>query len=61
MKLFTLTTAVLLNALALLTPSVEAAPVNLMEARALPTPASVATAKTYLAACKFRAELVPLP
>lgn len=50
MKFSTLTAAVLLNALALLTSLTEAAPVNLMEARALPTPVSVATAKTYLAA-----------
>ena len=49
MKLFTFTTIAVLNGLALLA---DAAPVNLMETkRALPTPVSVATAKTYLAAC----------
>ena len=49
MKFTTALVVVVLNALAL----VDAAPVNLMESRALPTPVSVATAKTYLAACTF--------
>jgi len=53
MKVFTLSTAVLINALALLTPLTQATLVNMMETRALPTPASVATAKKYLAARTF--------
>lgn len=36
--------------------TVSAAPLNLMESRALPTPVSVATAKTYLAALTIKAE-----
>jgi hypothetical protein len=53
MKPFTLSTAVVLNALTLLTPSTEATPVKVMEATALLTPASVTTAKKYPAARTF--------
>lgn len=58
MKVFTFSTAVLLNTLALLTPSTEAAPISLMEARALPPPVSVAIAKKYLASRTFLLRIV---
>lgn len=52
MKFSTFTTTVLLSLFA----STQAAPVNLLEIRALPTPVSVATAKTYLAGLTVKAE-----
>jgi len=48
MKVFTLSTAVLLNALALLTPLTEAAPVDPVEASTRPTPVSAGIAMGYL-------------
>jgi hypothetical protein len=53
MKVFTLSTVVLLNALALLTPLAEAAPVDPVEGAVRPTPVSAAVAKKYLAARMF--------
>jgi hypothetical protein len=49
MKVFTLSTAVLLNVLALLTPLTEAAPVDpLVEAGTRPRPVPAAVARRYL-------------
>ncbi|KAG8820698.1 hypothetical protein FRC18_011633 [Serendipita sp. 400] len=55
---FAISAAAVFNALAMLLPSVFAAPLDLehLESRELPTPVSVATAKTYLAALTVRAE-----
>jgi hypothetical protein len=48
MKVFALSTAVLLNALALLTPLTEAAPVDPVETTTRPTPVPAAIAMGYL-------------
>jgi len=48
-------TTVILNSLVLVT-HVVGRPVDLLEARALPTPVSVATAKAYLEECEFSSQ-----
>jgi hypothetical protein len=54
MKIFTLSTTILLSTLSFLTPLTEAAPVDPVETGLRrPTPVSAAIAKQYLASCMF--------